>query len=67
MAIEEALGLIVNDSEIPQAMDKQEFTENFFTAAGLKYLFDCYDRIEEEKRQYPKVKNIYCNLIISAN
>jgi len=62
MAIQEALSLVVNKSKLSQANDKQEYIENSFTAAGLKYLFDCYDRIEEEKRQYPKVKNIFCNL-----
>jgi len=67
MAIQEALSLVVNKFKRSQANDKQEYIENSYTAAGLKYLFDCYDRIEEEKRQYPKVKNIFSNLIISTN
>lgn len=54
MAIQEALSLVVNKFKRSQANDKQEYIENSYTAAGLKYLFDCYDRIEEEKRQYPK-------------
>jgi len=65
MAIHEALSLIVNKSKLEQT-DKQEYTESF-TVAGIQYLFDCYDRVEEEKRQYPKVKKKFFKLIISTN
>ncbi|XP_025203698.1 ubiquitin conjugation factor E4 B isoform X1 [Melanaphis sacchari] len=59
MAIQEALSLVGKKSKLSQINDKLDkfvvdYYENSHTAAGLKYLFDCYDRIEEEKRQYPK-------------
>ncbi|XP_015363306.1 PREDICTED: ubiquitin conjugation factor E4 B [Diuraphis noxia] len=57
MAIQEALSLIAKKTEL-SLKDKQEYTDNSLTAAGLQYLFDCYDRIEEEKRQYPKRSSI---------
>jgi len=71
MAIQEVLILLKKNSKISQINDKLEyfavdFFEASYTAGGLKYLFDCYDRVEEEKRQYPKVKIIF-SLIICIN
>lgn len=63
MAIQEALSLIAKKSELSQK-DKQEFTDNSFTAEGLQYLFKCYDRIEDEKRLYPRVKYICSNSLL---
>lgn len=60
MAIEEALSLIINKSKASKINDK---IENSPTAAGLKYLFDVYSRVEEEKRQYPKVNNNLSNTL----
>lgn len=64
MAIQEAIAILGKKCKIPQPHDKYnvfvvDYFEISYTAAGLKYLFDCYDRVEEEKRQYPKVKNIF--------
>jgi len=63
MAIQEALSLIAKKSELSQK-DKQEYTDNSVTAAGLRYLFECYDRIEDEKRQCPRVKYIFSNSLL---
>jgi len=64
MAIQEAIAILLTKCKINQPNDKYnvfvvDYFEISYTAAGLKYLFDCYDRVEEEKRQYPKVKNIF--------
>lgn len=66
MAIQEALIIVTNKSRVDHA-DKKEDSDYLIIASGLQYLFDCYDRVEEEQRQYPKVKNIFSKLIISIN
>lgn len=51
MCIQEALSIVM------KKFDKMNLNiEESPTSMGLKYLFDCYNRIEEEERQYPKVK-----------
>ncbi|CAH1738574.1 unnamed protein product [Aphis gossypii] len=59
MAIQEAIAVLGMKCKILQPNDRYtvfdvDHFEISYTATGLKYLFDCYDRIEEEKRQYPK-------------
>jgi len=56
MAFQEALILIINKSKTSQTIDKHD-SESSFITEGLKYLFDCFNRVEEEKLQYSKVKN----------
>ncbi|XP_022173840.1 ubiquitin conjugation factor E4 B [Myzus persicae] len=56
MAIQEALIIVTNKSRVDHA-DKKEDSDYLIIASGLQYLFDCYDRVEEEQRQYPKRSN----------
>lgn len=59
IAIQEVIGILAKKYMKPKGNQKHNaFVVDYFdisyTAAGLQYLFDCYDRVEEEKRQYPK-------------
>lgn len=53
MAIQEALSIVVKKDDL--SADNEQI-EKSSTLIALKYLFDCYSRVEEEERQYPKVK-----------
>lgn len=69
MAIQEAIAVLGMKCKILQPNDRYtvfdvDHFEISYTATGLKYLFDCYDRIEEEKRQYPKVKIFFNSLFV---
>lgn len=53
MAIQEALSIVVKKDDL--SADNEQI-EKSSTLIALKYLFDCYSRVEEEERQYPKVR-----------
>lgn len=65
MAFQEALDLILEHYKpLPENINLIEMSP---TTAALKYLFDCYNRIEVEERQYPKVKIVLFIIIICSN
>jgi len=49
MAIQEAIQIIIKKVKLTETTDQIE--------VPLKYLFDCYKRVEIEILQYPKVRN----------
>lgn len=53
MAFQEALVLTIQN-------DKNGESHKSSTSVALKYLFDCFNRVDIEERQYPKV-SIYLN------
>lgn len=55
MAIEEVIYILIEKNKVNK---KNEPVKHSNTSIALKYLFDCYNRIEVEERQYPKVKDI---------
>lgn len=55
MAIQEALCIVMYKDKFNENNEKIEKSS---TSVALKYLFDCYNRIEVEERQYPKVRVI---------
>jgi len=55
MAIQEALSIVIKKDKLTLKCDHVEKSS---TSTALKYLFDCYSRIEVEEHQYPKVKKI---------
>lgn len=52
MVIQEVISIIMKKSKLAE---KNVPTNKSFTSIALKYLFDCYSRIEIEERQYTKV------------
>lgn len=60
MAIEEAVTSCIAKDKLVKENDELEKT---FVMGGLRYLFHCYNRIEVEEQQYPKVKYILYNII----
>lgn len=57
MAFQEALNIIVKKDKLNE---KSEQIIKSSTSVALKYLFDCFNRVDNEERQYPKV-SIYLN------
>lgn len=57
MAFHEIFSLIIKKDKLN---DKNEQIVKSSTSVALKYLFDCFNRVDIEERQYPKV-NIYLN------
>lgn len=53
MAFQEALSLIIKKDKLN---DRSEQIIKSSTSVALKYLFDCFNRVDIEERQYPKVK-----------
>lgn len=51
MAIEEAIYILIEKDKLNKT---SESVKQLNTSIALKYLFDCYNRIEVEERQYPK-------------
>lgn len=56
MAFHEALDLIIEHHK--PLLANKKLIEVSPIIKCLKYVFDCYNRIEVEERQYPKVKII---------
>ncbi|XP_025422672.1 ubiquitin conjugation factor E4 B [Sipha flava] len=52
MCINEAINIIMK--KYKRREENVLHAEKLPCSGGLKYLFDCYNRIEEEQRQYPK-------------
>lgn len=54
MCIQEALSKIMIKYKLHKKSDPA--IDKSPTSGGLKYLFDCYNRVQVEEHQYPKVK-----------
>lgn len=52
MAMHEAISIIMKNNKLAEI-------HKSFTLIPLKYLFDCYNRVEVEERQYTKVKKCF--------
>lgn len=55
MAIQEALSIVIKKNKLAVEYGNGYKTSTY---TALKYLFDCYSRIEVEEHQYPKVRKI---------
>jgi len=64
MAIEEAIYILIEKDKLNK---KSESVKHLNTSIALKYLFDCYNRVEVEEREYPKVKSILLKTIVHTN
>lgn len=68
MAFHEALSLTIRKDKLNE---KNEQIVKSSTSIALKYVFDCYNRVDIEERQYPKVNILlnykYCRLTMIIN
>lgn len=53
MVFQEALSLIIRKDKLSE--NNVQLVKSSAPIA-LKYVFDCFDRVDVEERQYPKVK-----------
>lgn len=52
MAIQEATSILMKKSKVAE---ENVQTNKSYTSIALKYIFDCYNRVEIEERQCTKV------------